>query len=104
MQAVRGLAETGTYVASQKLHRTWTAVITVAGYNPMPATWSDHDLHDDQIMQAAHDALRLMRSSGAQVGLIDLFKDSAESGNQYVEHRTVSYDQRGIVVSPNLLT
>jgi hypothetical protein len=91
-------------VASQKLHRTWTAVITVAGYNPMPATWSDHDLHDDQIMQAAHDALRLMRSSGAPVGLIDLFKDSAESGNQYVEHRTVSYDQRGIVVSPNLLT
>ena len=45
-----------------------------------------------------------MRSSGAQVGLIDLFEDSAESGNQYVEHRTVSYDQRGIVVSPNLLT
>jgi hypothetical protein len=91
-------------VASQKLRRTWTAVITVAGYNPMPATWSDRDLHDDQIMQAAHDALHLMRSSGAQVGLIDLFKDTAESGNQYVEHRTVSYDQRSIVVSPNLLT
>lgn len=34
-------------------HRTWTAVITVAGYNPMAATWSEHDRHGDQIMQAA---------------------------------------------------
>jgi hypothetical protein len=91
-------------VAPQKAHRTWTAVVTVEGYNPMPATWSGRDLHDDQIMQAAHDALRLMRSSGAQVGLIDLFKDTSESGNQHVERRSVSYDQRGIVVSPILET
>jgi hypothetical protein len=91
-------------MATQKPHRTWTAVIAVAGYNPMPATWSERDLHDDQIMQAAHDALRLMRSNGAQVGLIDLFKDTGESGNQHVERRTVSYDERGIVVSPILET
>jgi hypothetical protein len=45
-----------------------------------------------------------MRSNGAQVGLIDLFKDTSEPGNQHVERRTVSYDQRGIVVSPNLET
>ena len=89
-------------MAALKPHRTWTAVITVEGYNPMPATWSERDLHDDQIMQAAHDALRLMRASGAEVGLIDLFKDTGESGNQHVEHRTVSFDQRGIVVSQNL--
>jgi hypothetical protein len=69
----------------------------------MLATWSERDLHDDQIMQAAHDAVRLMRSSGAQAGLIDLFKDTWE-GNQHVERRTVSFDHRGIVVSPNLET
>jgi hypothetical protein len=89
-------------MAAHKSHRTWTAVITVAGYNPMPATWSERDLHDDQIMQAAHDALRLMRENGAEVGLIDLFQDTGESGNQFVEHRTVSFDQRGIVVSKNM--
>jgi hypothetical protein len=42
----------------------------------MAATWSERDLRGDQIVQAAHDALRLMRSAGAQVGLIDLFKDA----------------------------
>ncbi len=87
-----------------KPHRTWTAVITVAGYNPMPASWSERDCHDDQIMQAAHDALRLMRSNGAQFGVIDLFQDSPETGNQHAEHRTVTVDQRGIVVSQNLTT
>lgn len=70
----------------------------------MPATWSGRDLHDDQIMQAAHDALRLTRTDGAQVGLIDLLKDTNESGNQRVERRTVSYDERGIVVSQDLET
>jgi hypothetical protein len=91
-------------MAAQKPHRTRAAVITVAGYNPMPATWSDRDLHDDQIMQAAHDALRLMRENGAEAGLIDLFQDSGESGSQHVEHRTVSFDQHGIVVSQNMET
>jgi hypothetical protein len=91
-------------VKRDKPDRIWTAVITVEGYNPMPATWSEKDGHDDQIMQAAHDALRLMRSNGAQVGLIDLFQDSPQTGNQHVEHRAVTVDQRGIVVSQNLRT
>ncbi len=85
-----------------KPHRIWTAVITVEGSNPMPATWSERDRHGDQIMQAAHDALRLLRTSGAQAGLIDLFQDSPETGDQHVEHRTVTVGQRGIVVSQNL--
>jgi hypothetical protein len=91
-------------VNRDKPDRIWTAVITVEGYNPMPATWSEKDGHDDQIMQAAHDALRLMRTNGAPVGLIDLFQNSPETGNQYAEHRTVTVDQRGIVVSQNLRT
>ena len=70
-KAVTQLARTGRQVASRKPHRAWTAVITVAGYNPMAATLSERDLRDDQIMQAAHDALRLMRSAGAQVGLVE---------------------------------
>jgi hypothetical protein len=89
-------------VAGQDGHRVWTAVITVAGYNPMVATWSDRDEHDDQIMQAAHDALRLMRAGGAEAGVIDLFKDTQEHGNEHVEQRTVSIDEHGIVVSANL--
>jgi hypothetical protein len=91
-------------VKRDKPDRVWTAVITVEGYNPMPATWSEKDDHDDQIMRAAHDALRLMRSNGAQIGLIDLFRDSPETGNQHVERRAVTVDQRGIVVSQNLRT
>jgi hypothetical protein len=89
-------------VKRDKPHRTWTAVITVEGYNPMSATWSERDQHDDQIMHAAHEALRLMRASGAAVGLIDLFQDSPETGIQHVEQRTVTVDERGIVVSQNL--
>jgi hypothetical protein len=68
----------------------------------MAATWSERDTHDDQIMQAAHDALRLMRANGSDVGHINLFKETEESGNQHVEHRTVSFGQGGIVVSQNL--
>jgi hypothetical protein len=83
-------------------HRVWTAVVTVEGYTPMPAAWSEHDRLDDQIMQAAHDALRLMRTNDSQLGPIDLFQDSPETGNRHVEHRTVTVDQRGIVVSQNL--
>jgi len=80
--------------------RTWTAVITVDGFSPMAATWSDADQHDDQIMQAAHDALRLMRMNGAQLGVIDLF-EAGGAGPQLVERRTVSYSEDGIVVSAN---
>jgi len=83
------------------LARTWTAVITVDGYAPMAASWSDADQHDDQIMHAAHEALRLMRANGAQLGLIDLFKATSEAGNQLVERRTVTYTEDGIVVSAN---
>jgi hypothetical protein len=56
----------------------WTAVISVPGYSPMSATWSEHDQHDDQILHAAHEALRLMRKSGAQFGVIDLFQNTDE--------------------------
>jgi hypothetical protein len=70
----------------------------------MLAAQSARDEHDDQIMQAAHDALRLMRSSRAEIGLIDLFQDTGgEYGNRHVERRTVSVDERGIVVSANML-
>jgi hypothetical protein len=69
----------------------------------MLAAQSARDEHDDQIMQAAHDALRLMRANGAEAGLIDLFQDTGgEYGNRHVERRTVSYDERGIVVSANM--
>lgn len=70
----------------------------------MLAAQSARDEHDDQIMQAAHDALRLMRAHGAEVGLIDLFQDTGgEHGNFHVERRTVSFDERGIVVSADTL-
>jgi hypothetical protein len=69
----------------------------------MLAAQSARDEHDDQIMQAAHDALRLMRGNGAEVALIDLFQDTGgEYGNRHVERRTVSFDERGIVVSANM--
>lgn len=83
--------------------RRWTAVISVAGYSPMASSFSEQDRHDDQIMHAAHEALRLMRRSGAPFGVIDLFENTEERGNQHVEQRTVRVDQRGIVVSANLI-
>jgi hypothetical protein len=69
----------------------------------MASSFSEHDGHDDQIMHAAHEALALMRRSGAAFGVIDLFENTGEHGNQHVERRTVRVDQRGIVVSANLL-
>ena len=50
-------------MAAHSVHRIWTAVISVQGYNPMTATWSEHDQHDDQIMHAAHEALRSMTAT-----------------------------------------
>jgi len=50
-------------VAVDSPHRVWTAVISVPGYSPTSATWSEHDQHDDQ--------------------------------------RTISFDERGIVISAN---
>jgi len=44
-----------------------------------------------------------MRTNGAEFGVIDFFKDTWE-GNQHVEHRTVSFDQHGIVGSRPLET
>jgi hypothetical protein len=86
-------------MAARSAHRTWTAVITVAGYSAMMAAWSEHDEHDDQLLHAAHEALRLMAASGAQVGGIDLFKNSEENGNVRYAFHTVSFDERGTVVS-----
>jgi hypothetical protein len=43
-----------------------------------------------------------MRSAGVEIGHIDLFEYTEEAGNQHVEHRTVTFDERGIVVSANL--
>jgi hypothetical protein len=80
-------------------HRTWTAVITVRGYSPMAANWSEHDAHDDQLLHTAHEALRLMRASGVQVGGVDLFKNTAADGNVHFAFHTVSIDERGIVIS-----
>jgi hypothetical protein len=85
-------------------HRTWTAVVTVPGYAPMAATPSDRDEHDDQIMQAAHEAVALMRKSGADSGRIDLFRDTEGLGNEWAEWRAVTVDERGLVVSANQLT
>lgn len=73
------------------------------GYSTMAASVSARDDHDDQLMRAAHEALRLMRAAGADVGYIDLFRYTDESGSQQVEQRTAGYDERGIVVSANLL-
>lgn len=91
-------------MTAQSDQRTWTAVISVPGYNPMMAAWSERDQHDDQIMAAAHEALRLMASSDARIAVIDLFRNTRENGNEHVEQRTVRTDQRGIVVSANLTT
>jgi hypothetical protein len=88
-------------VAVDSPHRVWTAVISVPGYSPTSATWSEHDQHDDQILHAAHEAVRLMRKSGAQFGVIDLFQNTEENGNQHVEQRTISFDERGMVISAN---
>jgi hypothetical protein len=66
-------------VAVDSPHRVWTAVISVPGYSPTSATWSEHDQHDDQILHAAHEAVRLMRKSGAQFGVIDLFQNTEET-------------------------
>ena len=83
--------------------RIWTAVVTVQGFASMAAAWSDRDDHDSQIMQAAHDALRLMGESGAAIGVIDLFRSRGAEHDDHVERRTVSVDQRGIVVSADLM-
>jgi hypothetical protein len=89
--------------ADRDRRRVWTAVVTVRGYAPMAATWSERDDHDGQIMQAAHDAVRLMRSSGAQSGQIDLFRSTGDDHlDEHVECRSVSFDERGLVVSENL--
>lgn len=69
----------------------------------MASSFSEHDEHDDQIMHAAHEAVRLMRRSGVNLGVIDLFENTEERGNQRVEQRTVRFEQRGLVVSANLL-
>jgi hypothetical protein len=90
--------------AKQSGHRTWTAVVTVPGYALMAAAFSERDEHDDQIMQAAHEALNLMRKSGADSGRIDLFRDTEGLGTEWVEWRTVTVDERGLVVSANQLT
>jgi hypothetical protein len=66
-------------VAVDSPHRVWTAVISVPGYSPTSATWSEHDQHDDQILHAAHEAVRLMRKSGAPFGVIDLFKNTEKT-------------------------
>jgi hypothetical protein len=80
--------------------RTWTAAVTVDGYVQMVASRSERDDHDDQIMAAAHDAARLMRSTGAEYGQIDLFRHT-EGVDEFVEWRTVTFDDRGLVVSAN---
>ncbi len=86
-------------MAARGARRTWTAVITVAGYGPMMAAWSETDEHDDQLLHAAHEALRLMATSGAQVGGIDLFRNREENGNVHYAFHTISFDERGIVIS-----
>ena len=69
----------------------------------MAATWSERDEHDSQIMEAAHDAVRLMRSSGAESGIVDLFRSTGDDHfDEHVERRRVSFDERGLVVSANL--
>jgi hypothetical protein len=85
-------------MAHRDRQRIWTAVVMVPGYAPIAATWSERDERDSQIMQAAHDAVRLMRSSRAEFGTIDLFR-SAGDNTEFVERRSVSFDERGLVVS-----
>ena len=89
--------------AEQTGRRTWTAFVAVDGYARMVATPSARDEHDDQIMAAAHDAVRLMRSGGASSGRIDLFRDTEGPGTGWVEWRIVTVDERGLVVSANQL-
>jgi hypothetical protein len=84
--------------------RTWTARITVDGYVALPAARSERDEHDDQIMAAAHDAARLMRRTGAEHGEIHLLRRSPSAGDELVEWRIVTFDQRGLVVSENQRT
>ncbi len=70
----------------------------------MRAPRSERDDHDDQIMAAAHEAARLMRRTGADYGQIDLIRHTAGVGDEFVEWRTVTFDQRGLVVSENQTT
>jgi hypothetical protein len=89
-------------MAAHHEHRTWTAVITVDGHSPLVATWSEQDQHDEQLLDAVNEALRLMRRSDVQTGGIDLFQDTAQDGNAHFAHHTVSIDERGIIVSAGL--
>jgi hypothetical protein len=89
--------------AERAVSRTWTACVTVEGYARMVATLSARDNHDDQIMAAAHDAIRLMRSGGASSGRIDLFRATDGLGTEWVGWRIVTADERGLVVSANQL-
>jgi hypothetical protein len=84
--------------------RTWTALVTVDGYVGLLAARSERDEHDDQIMAAAHDAARLMRRTGAEHGEIHLLRYSPGVGDELVEWRIVTFDQRGLVVSENQRT
>jgi hypothetical protein len=86
---------------SRSRPRTWTALVTVDGYVQMPTARSERDDHDDQIMAAANEAARLMRRTGAGYGQIDLFRHTQGVGDEFVEWRTVTFDQRGLVVSEN---
>jgi hypothetical protein len=98
-----GMNATRREAASGDRRRVWTAVVTVRGYAPMAATWSERDEHDSQIMEAAHDAVRLMRSGGAESGVIDLFRSTGDDHlDEHVERRSVSFDERGLVVSADL--
>lgn len=55
------------------------------------------------MMQAAHEAVRLMRSSGAEFGPIDLFRSTGGGHpDEHIERRSVSFDERGPVVSAPL--
>jgi hypothetical protein len=81
--------------------RIWTAFYSVDGYIEMAATRSERDDHDEQIMAAARDVLRLMRRTGAEYGLIYLFRYTVGGGDEFVERRTVTMDERGLVVSAN---
>jgi hypothetical protein len=53
----------------------------VDGHSPLVATWSEQDQHDEQLLDAVNEALRLMRRSDVQTGGIDLFQDTAQDGN-----------------------
>jgi hypothetical protein len=89
-------------MAAHHEQRTWTAVITVDGYSPMVAAWSEQDGHDEQLLDAAHEALQLMRRSGVRIGGIDLFEDTEQGGNAHFAHHTVRIEERRIVISAGL--